>query len=86
MQGTEFHFRNYYASNNPEADFLWVEFTNSSESTDKVAKLFTKDIEPSQFPLFSKFALCRETTDKYIGWTVFEREESNFNVNFAKMN
>jgi len=85
-QGTGFHFGNYYASNNPDADFLWAEFTNSSESTNKVAELFTKDIEPTQFPLFSKFASCRETTDKYNGWTVFERDEPNFNVDFAKIN
>ena len=85
-QGTGFHFGNYYTSNNPDADFLWAEFTNSSESTNKVAELFTKDIEPTQFPLFSKFASCRETTDKYNGWTVFERDEPNFNVDFAKMN
>ena len=85
-QGTGFHFGNYYASNNPDADFLWAEFTNSSESTNKVAELFTKDIEPTQLPLFSKFASCRETTDRYNGWTVFERDEPNFNVDFAKIN
>jgi len=85
-EGTGYHFGNYYASNNPDADFLWAEFTNSAVSTDKVAELFTKDIEPTQFPLFSKFASCSESTDKYNGWTVFERDEPNFNVNFAKMN
>ena len=85
-QGTGLHFGNYYVSNNLDADFLWAEFTNSSQSTNKVAELFTRDIEPTQFPLFSKFASCSETTDKYNGWTVFEHDEHNFNVNFAKMN
>ena len=84
--GTGYHFGNYYTSNNPDADFMWADFTNSAESSDKVAELFAKDIEPTQFPLFSKFASCRENTDKYNGWTVFERDEPNFKVNFAKMN
>ena len=85
-QGTGFHFGNYYGSNNLDADFLWAEFTNSSQSTNKVAELFTKDIEPTQLPLFSKFASCGETADKYNGWTLFERDGPKFNVNFAKMN
>ena len=85
-EGTGYHFGNYYASNNPDADFLWAEFTNSAESTDKIAELFTKDIEPKHFPLFSKFASCSESSDKYNGWTVFERDDPNFNVNFARMN
>ena len=85
-EGTGYHFGNYYGSNNPDADFLWAEFTNSAESTEKVAELFTRDIEPTQFPLFSKFASCNESTDKYNGWTVFERDELNFTANFTKMN
>ena len=85
-QVTCLHFGNHYTSTNPKAGFLWAEFTNSSESTNKVAELFTKDIEPTQFALFSKFASCHEITDKYNGWTVFEHDEPNFNVNFAKMN
>ena len=34
-EGTGYHFGNYYGSNNPDADFLWAEFTNSAESTIK---------------------------------------------------
>ena len=86
FQGAGFHFGNYNTSNTPDADFLWGKFTNFSESTNKVAELFTKDIQPTQFPLFSRFSSCHETTDKYNGWTVFERDEPNFNVDFAKMN
>ena len=85
-EGTGYHFGNYYASNNPDANFLWAEFTNSTESYGKVVELFAKDVEPTQFPLFSQFASCKESTDKYNGWTVFERDELNANVNFAKMN
>ena len=85
-EGTGYHFGNYYASNNLDVNFLWGEFTNSAESYGKVGELFAKDVEPTQFPLFSQFASCRESTDKYNGWTVFERDELNVNVNFAKMN
>ena len=44
-EGTGYHFGNYYASNNPDANFLWAEFTNSAESYAKVVELFAKDVE-----------------------------------------
>ena len=47
--------------------YFWAEFINSPESTNKLPELFTKDIKPKQFPLFSKFASCSETIDKYNG-------------------
>ncbi len=85
-EGTGYHFGNYYASNNPDANFLWGEFSNSAESYSKVIELFSKDVEPTQFPLFSQFASCRENTDKYNGWTVFDRRKLNLKPNFAEMN
>ena len=84
--GTGYHFGNYFASNNPDADFLWGEFTNSAESYAKVTELFAQDVEPVQFPLFSQFASCRENTDKYNGWTAFDRSELNSKADFSVMN
>ena len=85
-EGTGYHFGNYYASNNPDTNFLWGEFTNSAESYGKVTELFVNDVEPTQFPLFSEFASCKENTDKYNSWTVFERNKLNSQTNFAQMN
>ncbi len=83
-EGTGYHFGNYYASNNPDADFLWSEFTNSADSYAKVVELFARDVEPTQFPIFSAFASCNENTDKYDGWTVFERAKPSSKVDFLR--
>jgi hypothetical protein len=84
-QGTGYHFGNYYASDNTDADFLWGEYTNSKPSYDRVVELFARDVEPTQFPLFSEFASCKEETDKYNGWTVYERDESDSSTDFTRM-
>ncbi|MEL0071000.1 MAG: hypothetical protein VW873_09320, partial [Betaproteobacteria bacterium] len=61
------------------------EYTNSKPSYDRVVELFARDVEPTQFPLFSEFASCKEETDKYNGWTVYERDESDSSTDFTRM-
>ncbi len=84
-QGTGYHFGNYYASDNADADFLWGEFTNSKNSYERVVELFARDVEPTQFPLFSEFASCNEKPDRYNGWTVYERDGSDNSADFSRM-
>ncbi len=63
--GTSYHFGNYYSDSNPDADFLWGDFTNSRESMTKATNAFQKDVQPTMFPIFSKFAACGDTLDEY---------------------
>ena len=51
-----YHFGNYYSDSNPDADFLWGDFTNSRESMIQATNAFQKDVQPTMFPMFSEFA------------------------------
>ena len=76
--GTSYHFGNYFSINNPDADFLWVDFANSRESMDQAVAAFAADVEPTQFPIFSKFATCGDTPDIYNGWTLYDSENKAY--------
>ena len=34
---------------------------------------FEKDVREKMFPVFSEYAGCSETPDKYHGWTLYNR-------------
>ena len=80
--GTSYHFGNYYSDSNPDADFLWGDFTNSRESMTQATNAFQKDVQPTMFPLFSEFAACGETPDEYDGWMLYDAENKNFMPKF----
>ena len=80
--GTSFHFGNYYSANNPDTDFLWIDFANSKESMDQAVAAFTADVQPTQFPMFSEFASCSESPDMYDGWTLYDRDNKAFMPSF----
>ena len=79
---TSYHFGNYFAHKNADGshsetdiDFLWATFTNSEKSMKKVNELFEKDVREKMFPVFSEYAGCSETPDKYHGWTLYNRDD-----------
>ena len=80
--GTSYHFGNYYSDSNPDADFLWGDFTNSRESMTQATNAFQKDVQPTMFPLFSEFAACGETPDEYNGWMLYDAENKDFMPTF----
>mgnify|MGYP006883107634 FL=1 len=80
--GTSYHFGNYYSDSNPDADFLWGDFTNSRESMIQATTAFQKDVQPTMFPMFSKFAACGETPDEYNGWMLYDAENKDFMPKF----
>ena len=80
--GTSYHFGNYYSDSNPDADFLWGDFTNSRESMIQATNSFQKDVQPTMFPMFSEFAACGDTPDEYNGWMLYDAENKDFMPKF----
>jgi hypothetical protein len=79
---TSYHFGNYFSVNNPDADFLWVDFANSRESMDQAVAAFAADVESTQFPIFSEFATCGDAPDVYDGWTLYDSENKAYMPSF----
>ena len=79
---TSYHFGNYFADDNPDADFLWADFTNSRDSMMQAAAAFEQDVAPDMFPIFSQFAACGDRPDEYDGWMLYDAENKDFAPRF----